>query len=214
MTTRYVALFALCTIYAPLAAGQLAAGRVECCSGAPAEIMSYDPNGAFSVRTIDVEGTVTFDLPEAVDTSQTVVQTFRCSAGPLSIEGGDTMISPTTLFVARDGDELGDLIGVSSEAVASWCLSFGQGSAEEGFRLQWTYAAAPARVEGTCEAEIYLDSAGENYAEQTLKYDLAFRPGWNLMRYGINETVTAPGGRRHPSRIKREVVAAVPKGTI
>lgn len=193
----------------------LAATAGTALAEAPAEAVIRDWDGRAAdimavfrqpvvLGAIAADGTVQFDLPADIQTTQPFGQLFSCSSS--SSSGGVQLDNPdatytatsTSMLVGRleKQELLGGLIPASSEATAVESLNMTSGDTPLGTLYQWMYFSAPAGVTGECATTTaYQDESGEPIVRRVV-HDMNFAQGWNLVEVNIQE-VQQPAGRDH-----------------
>lgn len=197
-----------------------AAGRLAGWSGGRAEILSRGPEGRLVVGEVAADGTVQLSLPALPSPvpgdgeGQTLGAVFPAcdEAGTAIATPADVALTPTSLTLSRDGEELGALHLVSSPALMAWRASFGQGTAVEGAWGQWVHVPAAAALEGRCEAPMFSDPEGEDAYTLRTTYHAALAPGWNLLRQRITALHAARDGRAVPEAIVVDALPSQPEG--
>lgn len=187
--------------------------KVDGWPGGTALVKSYAPKGATTLGRIEPDGTLVLELPEPPPSTQTVDQTF---AGGCAGEGGVSVgplevgFTPTSLFVERDGEEMGALHLATSREVVAWRDSYGEQSAAAGAWYQWVHVAGAAEVTGDCTVTTWVDAEATESYDQLTTHQLKFAPGWNLMRNEIGELYTDKTGKRHPRRVVVDALTDAP----
>ncbi len=144
------------------------------------------------VGTIDANGKLTMNLPEGIQTETKVsnianlvfydiqdMSNFR-SHNPTAGYFGKT-----TLQVLKNGKPIGNMtlgnsVRVTYNLTNQSTLTMG----DEGYIISWVYLDEAASMKGTEETKntIRRDGTKTIEAENTVVYDLDYKPGWNLVK--------------------------------
>jgi len=97
-----------------------------------------------------------------------------------------------------EGQELyGLMVAASSEAFAESVMSMPSFEFTPGFLIDWYYVDEAATIKGvTTEESLGVDQ--KQTFINTMEYDLAFQPGWNIVKYEILSVFEDSGGRTYP----------------
>lgn len=134
---------------------------------------------------------------------RTVAETFACSYEEVETEGGETVVSglPELSITDENGNPSnGILYAASSEDIATWLYTYGEGLTSPGYYLQFYYLNGPAKAKGDCLLEIFTGNEEESFEEAT-SIDLDMEAGWNIIKYEIAEVFSAKDGKTYPSRL-------------
>lgn len=210
---RHAGWAAIVLIAVPVMA-QAEPARIAGWKGGQATIKSDGPDGALVVGQIAADGTVSLKLPVPPVSSQTLGQTFPgCGGdGKLAATPPDAKFTPTSLYVERNGQELGAVHLATSPAVVAWRSSYAQKNAAEGAWFQWVHVAGTASVQGNCTDKVFTDADATESYSQTTQFTVSFKPGWNLLRNSIAELYADKSGKRHARRIVTDAVQERPEG--
>ncbi|NNF31736.1 MAG: hypothetical protein HKN66_10120 [Flavobacteriaceae bacterium] len=201
-------------------------GEAEIYSGikTPIKIGTIDENGTFQ---IPLDNTYKDQLISSVDADNAKDSQWKtslpnlersygsCYNGELDIKGGDqTMIALSQLgvFSVANFEEqklYGKIMYASDLEFAKAIMSFGQFKVKKGYQLDWYYFESEASVKGSCSLEFY-PSGDETSFTQTSNYDLEFKPGWNLVKYEIEEVFTDESGKEYIMKDHSMVLDSLP----
>jgi len=144
------------------------------------------------VGNISSDGQVTFNFPESIRTPSPINKSLIPEMH--SVYSQDvTYSNPDVLYrwpgfslsIIKDNNSVGTILIGNSERTtynlaAPCCLNYG----DEGYRLYWVY------VEDSCTAQLkkefkqnrVFNGEAERIVDQSIVYDLNFKPGWNLIK--------------------------------
>ncbi len=190
----------------------IAADRIVDWPGGTAEIRSHGPEGGLALGQVSADGAISLVLPTPPASTQTLAQTFpACDEAETALAApADTAFTPTSVYLARDGKELGALHLVSAPAVMTWRASFGQATATEGAWAQWVHVDKDATLTGECVTQMFSDPEGNDGYTHTTTYQATLRSGWNLLRQRITRLHRTPAGIDVPLAITVDALAATP----
>lgn len=220
--------------YQPLLAQDELRGKIFGYDSGPSQIVSFDrfsgtdqtwaeinsageftiilePNFLEKVRKIAEEAQKT--APDGFRISfRTVAETFACSYEEVTTEGGETIVSglPELSILDDSGNPSnGILYAASSQDIASWLYTYGDGLISPGYYLQFYYLDGQAKAKGDCLLEIFTGNEDESY-EETTRIDLDLDAGWNIIKYEIVEVFTTSTGKVYPSNMSLSRLKSLP----
>lgn len=202
-------------------------GEAEIFSGikSPIKIGAVDENGTFQ---IPLDNTFKDQLISSVDAENEKNSKWKtslpnlersygnCSNGEIDIQGGEqTMIALSQLgvFTVANFEEqkvYGKIMYASDLEFAKAFMTFGQFNVKKGYQLDWQYVESDASVKGSCSLEFY-PGTDEPPFTQTSSYDLEFKPGWNLVKYEIQEVFTDKNGKEYIMKDHSMVLDSLPE---
>ncbi|MDX1364332.1 MAG: hypothetical protein R3243_08955 [Arenibacter latericius] len=144
------------------------------------------------VGSIDSDGTITINLPENIPTETNLANLSNLvfydlqELATLNYENPDAgYFAKTTLSVVKNGDiigtiTLGNSVRVTYNLTNQSTLTMG----DEGYIISWTYLDEAASMKGTENTinQVRRDGTKSIEAENTVVYELEFKPGWNLVQ--------------------------------
>lgn len=145
----------------------------------------------------------------------TVGQVFSCYGEGLEVVNADqpmTRMTTMGVFNLVNMDEkkrLGYVMATSSEAFARGIMEMGSFTFTEGYILDWVFVDQAASVRGSCATESYAVNQEEKYT-RTTSYDLALRPGWNLIKYEISGLFSDRDGKTYPGEERYLTLSDLP----
>ncbi|MBT8185674.1 MAG: hypothetical protein KJN76_12590 [Eudoraea sp.] len=144
------------------------------------------------IGNISSDGQVTFNFPENITTPNPINKSLIPQMH--SVTNNEVVFSnPDTPFrqpgfilsIIKNNDSLGSLFIGNSEKTtynlaAPCCLSYG----DEGYRLYWVYVkeACSANLKKEFKQNKVLYGESERIVDQSIIYDMNFKPGWNLIK--------------------------------
>jgi hypothetical protein len=134
---------------------------------------------------------------------RTVAETFACTYEEVDTEGGEIIVSglPELSITDENGNlSNGILYAASSQDIATWLYTYGDGLTSPGYYLQFYFLEGPAIAKGDCQLEIFTGNDEESYQEIT-SIDLDLLEGWNIIKYEIGEVFTTSTGKTYPSKL-------------
>ncbi|WP_123897947.1 hypothetical protein [Aureibaculum marinum] len=171
------------------------------------------------VGNISAAGKVSFNFPKTIRTPKPISKSLIPELH--SVYNQDvTFSNPNTpyrhpgfvLSVIKDNNALGQLFIGNSEKVtynlaAPCCLDYG----DIGYRLYWVYSkeACTAKVKQDFKDKKITIGETEKNLDQTIIYDLDFKPGWNLIKTEVLENIKINGESRFKLK-KHTVVKTMP----
>jgi hypothetical protein len=166
-------------------------------TGGPADIvMAYKgPNlKTFKIGSIKEDGTILFNLPSSVITKTT----FERQIGPqglfLDIYGDVPVnysnketgfITNVSLLVMRNEKPIGNLtMGNSVKVTKDLTSQNGVSSGNEGYIVYWAYSneSCSLVLDQDWTGNVRKDGTNTVEVKTNVKYNLQFKPGWNLIK--------------------------------
>jgi hypothetical protein len=200
-------------------------GKISDYNSGPAQIVSFDRFSGTSHTWSDVNSAGEFSIflehdflnkvkkmaeeaekkaPDGFKISfRTVAETFACTYEEVGSEGGDVVVSglPELSITDENGNPSnGILYAASSQDIATWLYTYGDGLTNPGYYLQFYYLDGPAKAKGDCLLETFTGNEDESYEEIT-SIDLDLQEGWNIIKYEIEAVFTTSEGKVYPSRL-------------
>lgn len=132
----------------------------------------------------------------------TLEKTYNCYAETVEVVNGEqhfTGLSTMGFFMLGNEEKqqyFGDLMPASSFEFVKALRDPGSYTYKEGYNLDWYYLDEAASVKGTCSMESVALTMDETYMH-TVHYDLDFKPGWNLVKYEVEELFTDREGHTY-----------------
>ena len=174
---------------------------------------------------IDGNGTITINLPETIETetkvsdiANLVFYDIQDMATLSSHNPTAGYFGKTTLKVLKNGVAVGTLtlgnsVRVTYNLTNQSTLTMG----DEGYLISWVYLDKAASMKGTEKTKNKVRRDGTNTveAENTVVYDLDYKPGWNFVKTEVigkydlehERNLNASWFKRHEHR----VISKVPK---
>lgn len=200
-------------------------GKISEYSVGPSQILSFDPFSGSNQSWAEISSSGEFNLvlePDFLDkvrkmaaeaeksspdgfriSFKTVAETFACTYEEVATEGGETVVSGLPELTVADemqNPSNGILYAVSSQEMADWLYSYGEGTIGPGYYLQFYFLEGAAKAKGDCLLEVFTGE-GDEFFEEITKIDLDLKAGWNIIRYGIDEVFTSSSGKVFPSNM-------------
>jgi hypothetical protein len=129
----------------------------------------------------------------------TVGDKFTCSYPDIEFENPSAMISGLPDLILSDKRkkaENGNIYPVNNPSIANWLYDQKEDVAV-GYYLSFFFMEEKSSAKGTCMINTYTGLGDENFDKLTL-YDLELQPGWNIIRYGIEEVFESKNGKIFP----------------
>lgn len=192
--------------------------------GGPMEIGQLQEDGSFKIPLTTDHKTKIIASVETENQGEsqwkTSIPTLKRSYGEcngkIAFEGGEqTMIELGTggmLSVANMKEQklIGSILFASSESFAKAYMAIGQFKMETGYQIGWYYFEEPASVSGQCQMETYTRSMEQKYIHST-GYDLQFKPGWNIVKYEVEEVFVDAEGKKYPMKERFTSLENIPE---
>jgi len=140
---------------------------------------------------------------------------YNCHTETVEIVNGDqpfTGLSTMGFFMLGNMEKeqyFGDVMPASSMEFAEALRNPGSYSYKEGYNLDWYYLDEEASIKGTCTMESVAVTMDETYMH-TSNYDLDFKPGWNLVKYEIQELFTDREGNTYIKNDRYSILPEIP----
>lgn len=209
-------------------------GKISDYNSVPAQIVSFDRFSGTSHTWSDVNAAGEFSIvlePDFLDkvrkiaeeaekkapdgfkiSFRTVAETFTCTYEEVDTEGGGTIVSglPELSITDESGNPSnGILYAASSQDIATWLYTYGDGLTSPGYYLQFYFLEGPAKAKGDCLLETFTGNEDESYEEIT-SIDLDLQEGWNIIKYEIAEVFTTSQGKTYPSKLSISRLESLP----
>lgn len=140
---------------------------------------------------------------------------FSCMSGDLQMSGASQPMVKLSSFggfsLANISEKkmYGAFMMVDSEAFAKAFLATGEFRTQPGYYLDWFFFEEAATVQGDCTIDSYAVNQKEVF-EKTTRFNLDFKPGWNLVSYAVESVFTDQEGKTYPQVIQWETLEELP----
>ena len=145
----------------------------------------------------------------------TLAKAYNCYTETVEVVNGDqpfTSLSTMGFFMLGNMEEkerFGDMMPATSKEFAQAFHNLGSYNFKEGYSLDWYFVEKEASVKGTCSMDSYAVNQEEMYTH-TVHYDLDFKPGWNLVKYEIEEVFTDRDGKTYIKSDRYSIIPEIP----
>ncbi len=92
---------------------------------------------------------------------------------------------------------IGNLRFVSSKEFGEAYFNYDFKKLQPGYYLEWFYVDAPVSLMGKCQGPGY-EYEPQKYAPTSTEYNLALKPGWNLVKTEVLTVIEDVSGTIHP----------------
>ncbi len=148
----------------------------------------------FKIGSIKADGSIEFDLPNAVTTKISLERQLGPQGlfndiygnAPVKYNNKEAgFITNPSLPIMRNGKHIGNLtIGNSVKVTKNLTTQSGVDSGDGGYIMYWAYAneSCAIKLEQNWKGDVRKDGTDGKEVETNVNYNLHFKPGWNLIK--------------------------------